>query len=101
MPASKTFSKGSSFSARLKLLRRQRRQRVELTRATGKRRSVLRPTERIEVLRKAGSRCHICGGSIKGDDWHADHVLAHSTGGARLVDNYLPSHAICNNYRWF
>ena len=26
--------------------------------------------------------------------------LAHSTGGAHSVDNYLPAHSICNNYRW-
>ena len=31
----------------------------------------------------------------------ADHVLAHSAGGGnRLEDNYLPAHALCNNYRW-
>lgn len=32
--------------------------------------------------------------------WHADHVLAHSTGGRSDIDNYLPAHALCNNYRW-
>ena len=26
--------------------------------------------------------------------------LAHSAGGAHDVDNYLPAHSICNNYRW-
>jgi 5-methylcytosine-specific restriction endonuclease McrA len=32
--------------------------------------------------------------------WQADHVIAHSAGGVHCVDNYLPAHAICNNYRW-
>jgi hypothetical protein len=30
----------------------------------------------------------------------ADHLLAHSAGGTHDVDNYLPAHSICNNYRW-
>jgi len=37
---------------------------------------------------------------ISGSTWHADHVLAHSTGAAHRADNYLPAHALCNNYRW-
>ena len=28
------------------------------------------------------------------------HVLALSGGGRNQVDNYLPAHATCNNYRW-
>ena len=27
-------------------------------------------------------------------------MLAHSTGGLHHLDNYLPAHALCNNYRW-
>jgi hypothetical protein len=27
-------------------------------------------------------------------------VLAHSGGGQHSEDNYLPAHALCNNYRW-
>ena len=52
------------------------------------------------MLRKTGGRCHICGGTINGNDWEADHVMAYSTGGTHSVDNYLPAHFICNNYRW-
>jgi hypothetical protein len=29
-----------------------------------------------------------------------DHVLAHSGGGAHRLDNHLPAHTLCNNYRW-
>lgn len=59
----------------------------------------LTAAERAEVLRKTGGKCHICGGDILGS-WHADHVLAHSTGGKHSIDNYLPAHGTCNNYRW-
>ena len=36
-----------------------------------------------------------------GNDWQADHVLAHATGGEHSVDNYLPAHSTCNHYRWY
>jgi 5-methylcytosine-specific restriction endonuclease McrA len=62
-------------------------------------RSSLSRAERDIVLGKTGGRCHICGAEIK-EKWHADHVLAHSTGGAHAIDNYLPAHTTCNNYRW-
>jgi 5-methylcytosine-specific restriction endonuclease McrA len=55
---------------------------------------------RREVLAKTDSHCHICGGKIDGA-WDADHVLAHAQGGVHCVDNYLPAHKLCNNYRWF
>src|SRR5215467_7500417 len=79
-------------------LRMQRRQ--------GKRSNVRQPrtsltaAERSEVLAKTAGRCHICGGKVEDDRWQADHVIAHSTGGTHQVDNYLPAHPTCNNYRW-
>jgi len=51
------------------------------------------------VFKKTSGRCHICGGSIDGK-WQADHVFSHSVGGAHTANNYLPAHALCNNYRW-
>ena len=54
---------------------------------------------RREILEKTGGRCHICGGEIS-DKWQADHVRPHSAGGTHSVDNYLPAHKTCNNYRW-
>ncbi len=33
--------------------------------------------------------------------WEADHVFSHALGGQHSLDNYLPAHPICNNYRWF
>jgi len=60
----------------------------------------LTPSERDVVLGKTAGRCHICGGEVQHGSWHADHVLAHSAGGKQAVDNYLPAHGICNQYRW-
>jgi len=76
----------------------RRRRKAELRATVSPRRSLSRPG-RVEVLRKTGGRCHICGGIIEGK-WQADHVFSHSTGGAHAADNYLPAHALCNNYRW-
>lgn len=101
MQADGIFIDVSSFRDELRQLRRQRRQRVDLGRHERVGRSALTKAGRNEVLRKTGGRCHICGGPIEGSDWQADHVLAHSTGGGQTVDNYLPAHSICNNYRWF
>jgi len=55
--------------------------------------------DRETVLAVTGGRCHVCGGKV-GNRWHADHVLAHASGGQHAVDNYLPAHALCNTYRW-
>lgn len=80
-------------------LRLQRRKRKEELKNDKTRRKRLTKSERKEILDKTAGRCHICGGVISGK-WQADHVLAHSTGGEHDVDNYLPAHDLCNNYRW-
>src|SRR5580704_9266845 len=64
------------------------------------RRTSLTVAERRHVLAKTAGLCHICGGIIEGKAWQADHVMAHSAGGLHGVDNYLPAHSLCNNYRW-
>jgi tRNA U54 and U55 pseudouridine synthase Pus10 len=48
------------------------------------RRKALTKAERREIKNKTGGQCHICGGEITGDDWEADHVLAHATRAARI-----------------
>jgi hypothetical protein len=90
----------SVFLRQLRSLRKQRMNAPVRVRARGTRRSLSR-VERASILTKTGSRCHLCGGSIRpGESWQADHVLANSAGGAHSADNYLPTHALCNNYRW-
>ena len=86
------------FAARLKRLHelRHKGQNADPTR-----RETLPKEQRNLILSKTGGRCHICGGKIKkGENWQADHILAHAHGGRHSVDNYLAAHSICNNYRW-
>ena len=78
-------------------LRREREERKSVNRHPRKSPS---QAERAEILKKTDGNCHICGGEIVGGNWQADHVKAHSGGGEHSLDNYLPAHAICNNYRW-
>ncbi len=87
----------AEFSALLKELHQTRRNRVARNRAPRQR---LSAADRKQIFAKAGGRCHICGGLINGSAWEADHVQSHSTGGRHLLDNYLPAHATCNQYRW-
>ena len=88
------------FARRLGRYRARRRKKKAEMKAEGRApRRALSPEERKRVLKKTGRRCHMCGGKITGG-WHADHVLAHSTGGKHHVDNYLPAHMLCNSYRW-
>jgi len=100
MQADQIFSDVSEFAVALRELRARRKVRVNSGRSERTRRAVLTKADRGKVLGKTGGRCHICGGTIDADDWQADHVLAHSTGGVHSVDNYLPAHSICNNCRW-
>jgi hypothetical protein len=93
------LTEGEAFSNHLRGLRLKRRALKKKLRAAKRRRQSLSARVRLKILEKTGSRCHICGGEIF-DDWQADHVLAHSGGGLHAVDNYLPAHALCNNYRW-
>ena len=82
----------------LRELRELRRKKNHETRHKNKRRR-LSAEQREKIIQKTDGRCHICGGVIEGE-WHADHVLPHSAGGAHDVGNYLPACSLCNNYRW-
>jgi 5-methylcytosine-specific restriction endonuclease McrA len=94
--ATDTFQADADFVERLPELRQARRER----KITGRNRRTLSRADRDMVLAKTGGRCHICGDSIKGDKWEADHLLAHSFGGPPSPDNCLPAHPSCNRYRW-
>ena len=100
MSADRIFTDVTAFAKTLREMRASRKARVVSGRSQRALRAVLKKADRDKVLGKTGGRCHICGGAIDADDWQADHILAHSTGGAHLVENYLPAHSICNNYRW-
>lgn len=61
-------------------------------------RSILTRSDREKILAKTDKKCHICGGEIKWK-WEADHILSHSKWWTHDINNYLPAHPICNNYR--
>jgi hypothetical protein len=95
--ADTVFPDVSEFSAHLRFLRENRL----ANKKTGENnRKKLTKKQRINILEKTGGRCHICGGVIDGV-WVADHVFAHIYGGEHSLDNYLPTHRICNRAKWF
>lgn len=100
MEADSLFEDAREFASHLRKLRAERRKRKLQTGRQGRKRQALSTKNRKAVLSKTGGQCHICGGAIDGD-WAADHVLAHAQGGEHSLDNYLPAHTLCNNYRWF
>lgn len=100
MPKGRVFSEVSALAEALAKLHVERRNRVVSRRDERMRRTSLTLADRREILSKTGGRCHICGGQINAGSWEADHILAHSTGGKHSVENYLPAHSVCNNYRW-
>ncbi|MEO7046476.1 MAG: HNH endonuclease signature motif containing protein [Ferruginibacter sp.] len=63
-------------------------------------RSALSKKKREVVLAKTDGRCHICGIELDLNNFQADHVKSHITGGLHAENNYLPSCSICNNLRW-
>ena len=92
--------RADELAVRLKELHDARWSMEAATRNGGRRRRPsLTRSEREKVLAKTGRRCHICGGEIEEKNWHADHVLAHTAGGAHDIENYLPAHRLCNQYR--
>ena len=82
----------------LRRLRHDRRHRPIIAPRKA-RRYALTQSERAAIAAKTDGRCHICGGVLD-LVWEADHVVPHSTGGLHRLENYLPAHALCNNYRW-
>lgn len=94
------FANSDALAKHLKAIRASRKAHVDSNRTARPGRAVLSREERDQVLAKTNARCHVCGGLIEDRSWQADHVLALSSGGEHSFDNYLPAHALCNNYRW-
>ena len=100
MPEQLSPTDTSDLRQRIVQLRAERRLRKQSNRSPSRPRARLTRSQRATVLAKTGGYCHICGGRIGEERWQADHVLAYSGGGEHRLDNYLPAHALCNNYRW-
>ncbi len=86
----------AQLSNQLKKLHEKRR----LTKQRSSRKGRLTPLQRAKVLMKTDSRCHICGCDLTLNDFQADHVKSHISGGIAIIENFLPSCKTCNNYRW-
>jgi hypothetical protein len=93
---SNTMKTIGQLSNRLKKLHEKRR----LTKQPSPRTKKLTSLQRAEVLSKTDNRCHICGCMLKLNDFQADHIKSHISGGTSFVENFLPSCKTCNNYRW-
>lgn len=55
----------------------------------------LESLDRAEILRRAKGKCAICRRPIRGD-WHEEHRVPLSAGGANDYDNVGPAHPECN-----
>ncbi len=83
----------------IKLVHNLRKIRRKANVKGAKRQSLTKP-QRALVLAKTNSRCHVCGIDVRLDNFHADHVKTHISGGTHEESNYLPSCKTCNSYRW-
>lgn len=94
------FENLAQFIKHIRHLHKKRRRSVVKIRITRPIRTSPNHANRQIILEKTKSRCHICGGLIAAEDsWQADHVFPYAHGGEDSVDNYLPAHTNCNNYR--
>jgi hypothetical protein len=94
------FENLEQFIKHISHLHKKRRGSVVKIRLTRQSRKSPNYASRQNILEKTGNRCHICGGLIASEDkWQADHIFPYAHGGKDSVDNYLPAHTNCNNYR--
>lgn len=57
----------------------------------------IRPSLRLEILKRHGQKCWICGKPLSPEeDIHIDHTVPWSKGGLTESDNLRPAHASCN-----
>lgn len=81
----------------IKLINNLRAHRRETKVST--KRTALSKKQRMAVLAKTDSHCHMCGIELESKGFHANHVKPHSAGGQHAEHNYLASCATCNKLR--
>lgn len=52
--------------------------------------------DRAEILERDGDLCGLCGGPIDPADYHVDHIVPISLGGADEPNNVQLAHPSCN-----
>ena len=55
--------------------------------------------QRLQLLRKAGYRCQICGTKLTVDNWEADHIIPYSRGGKTENWNGQALCSTCNRQK--
>lgn len=55
--------------------------------------------DKAQVYRTYGNDCHLCSHRIPLGQRSVDHVKSNRAGGATLLANLRPCHAICNSWR--
>lgn len=91
----KTIKTGKGLVKLILSLRAQRRKNKQPAK-----RKTLTKKQRETILAKTNSRCHVCGIEVALNNFQADHVQSHITGGVHAENNYLPACSTCNNLRW-
>ena len=56
--------------------------------------------DKVEILKKTGNCCHVCGQELNLSNFQADHIVPQSTGGDSEIENYIAACKLCNSYRW-
>ncbi len=76
--------------------------RINVRNSCCKRKAILRGAlvveslDRQKVWERDGGICHICGTPADSEDWHLDHIIPVSKGGAHVMSNVAVSHPVCN-----
>lgn len=58
-----------------------------------------RAIQRVDIWKRDGGKCHICGKACDPRNWHLDHLIPVSRGGTHTEDNVAVSHPRCNQSR--
>jgi hypothetical protein len=81
-------------------LRRLYNERISTKNTTKINRKSLKKQDKIDILNKTGSCCHICGQDLDESDFQIDHIVPLAIGGDSDVENCLAACNMCNSYRW-
>jgi 5-methylcytosine-specific restriction endonuclease McrA len=99
MATDELFWDGLQFAKELRRLHVRRRKKIKRLRGKRNPRASLSSANRKTIWDKTDGHCHICGGSLDGDKWCADHVVPSAIGGVHELNNYLPTHSLCNKLK--